>query len=214
MCHHFGVPIEDDSRINDTVLDIINATNYENTVVMNLPFGFYRLRRAFLSDDSHFWISSILSHTLKYKNISTTGWDRYSEMIGNTSPPQGFDGKLLIGATKKTEYTMPRSILVNEQKAYETATLIEYTDNHFIIRMETTTPNVPYGNHFVSLTQIILRRVGNNQVEMISSVEAKFHKTPPMIVAAQIRRGMRSGVMRMFEQIGEFICSCSKEIDE
>lgn len=104
---------------------------------------------------------------------------------------------------------MPKTSLLKEQKAYETATLVEYSDNHFTLRMETTTPNVPYGSNFVSLTQIILRRVGLNQVEMISSVEAKFHKKISMIISAQIRRGMISGVMRMFEKIGDYICSCS-----
>lgn len=72
MCHLMSPKIEADNQFNYSLPDIL-ATNFENTIIMTLPFGFYRLRKSFLSDDSDFWMSSILSKTLHYKNISTTG---------------------------------------------------------------------------------------------------------------------------------------------
>jgi hypothetical protein len=38
----------------------------DNEIVIDLPVGFFRLRRAFLSSTSSFWTRSILQETLKY----------------------------------------------------------------------------------------------------------------------------------------------------
>jgi len=88
---------------------------------------------------------------------------------------------------------------------YATFELTRYDDYCLVIKEKTLTPEVPYGNTFISWTQYALVNSGRNSCRLVCSVEAEFPQGPPM-VARQIKSGMRTGTAEKFVALGEAIC--------
>ena len=105
---------------------------------------------------------------------------------------------------------MPKSAFVKANTCYDKTTISEYNDYYFVIKSETRTPEVPYGNTFVTHTQIAIMDKGNDRCHMTCSVEAEFPNGPPM-VGRQIKSGMRAGTAESFILLGETICRYADE---
>jgi hypothetical protein len=209
LCHLIGPKVSKDDLKHSLPADLVKPKNLEHSMTMNLPVGYYRLRRAFLADDDDFWNNRVLNRTLQYKNISSKGWDRHQNVIGTPSLPGHIKPQDIIGATKKTEYLMPKTALVKANMAYETATITEYNDSCFAIEMFTTNPDVPFGKKFIAHTKIIVYNTGENTCYMECSVQTEFPNGPPMGLAWKIKGAMKSGSMEVFEKIGSSIINCA-----
>ena len=103
---------------------------------------------------------------------------------------------------------MPKTGLVKENMAYETAVISEYNEHCFAIEMHTNNPDVPFGKKFVAHTKIAVYNTGQNTCRMECSVETEFPSGQPM-VARQIKAAMKSGSFEVFEKIGSAIIECS-----
>eukprot|EP00553_Chaetoceros_curvisetus_P009651 CAMPEP_0204634876 /NCGR_PEP_ID=MMETSP0717-20131115/30273_1 /ASSEMBLY_ACC=CAM_ASM_000666 /TAXON_ID=230516 /ORGANISM="Chaetoceros curvisetus" /LENGTH=305 /DNA_ID=CAMNT_0051653449 /DNA_START=60 /DNA_END=974 /DNA_ORIENTATION=- len=209
LCGLLGptVPIDDNDIDPERFLTL--PENLRDKVIIDLPVGYHRTRRAFLTSSSNFWTDSILIKALGYDDVNCTGWDRHDEIIGLPDHPDGVNMKEFIGATKTTSYVMPAGKLVGSSVATETTTLSDYTDDFFVIQMKTSTPGVPFGKKFLAKTQIIVVNLGHNQCQMICSVEPEFPHGPPLGMKGQITKGMKAGTMEMFEKIGSHIKNCA-----
>lgn len=214
-CHLIGPTAKKDELSTmlsqDESLDL--PDNLKHSMVVDLPIGFYRLRRALLSSQSSFWTESVLKNTLSYTKITTTPWDRSDADIGQPDPPHHSHPAQFLGATRKTTYVMPASKLIPANMAFETATLAEYNDDFFSVQMSTSTPDVPFGKKFLARTQMVVVNLGKNACRMICSVETEFPDGPPFGVAGRIERGMRSGTLRMFDDISAHIRYCAVSDD-
>jgi len=213
LCNLIGpiVP-EDEEEIQSTIIidEKRLPSNLEFSKTIELPVGYLRLRRAFLSDKSQFWTDSILKVALGYEELKITGWyHHHKELIGHLDLPSDVNHKDLIGATRETSYLMPAGRLVPANVAHETCTLKEYNDDFFALCMSTRTPGVPFGERFIAETQIIVVRTGKNSCRMICSVEAEFPNGPPFGMKGQIKRAMKRGTINVFEKIGNHIKSCA-----
>lgn len=188
--------------------------NLHDSVVIQLPVGFYRLRRSFLSKESRFWTESILKIALHYQEVRTAGWEHTSIQesflhVGDPNPPRHVNPSDFVGAQRETSYLMPAGRLVGASTAYETATITAYDADFFALTMSTSTPGVPFGKRFSAKTQIVVVNTGDNSCELICSVEPEFPNGPPMGMKGQIQRGMKRGTIDMFEKIGSHIRNCA-----
>jgi hypothetical protein len=208
MCRLLGPEVAEDSRKHILPDDFVGPKSLENTIKLDLPIGYRRLRRALLSQENSFWKKSILNYALHYKNVASNGWDHHSDIIGLPSLPKNMNYKDIIGASRKTEYTMPKTTLVRENVAFEMATITEYNEHCFAIDMITSNPDVPFGKKFISHTKIVVYNKGENSSYMECSVEAEFPNGPPMGVAWQIKNAMKSGSIEKFKKIGDSILYC------
>lgn len=211
LCQLLGPKIVADDQKHCLPTDMKRPKNLENAMVMNLDVGYYRLRKAFLSDKNNdFWEKNVLSDTLKYKNIVSFGWDRHQDAIGLPSLPAIVNSNDIIGCTRKTEYLMPKTAVVKANKAFETTTITEYNDHCFAMEMKTNNPDVPFGKYFVAHTKIVVYNTGENTCKMHCSVETEFPQGPPPLgVGRQIKAAMKAGSFEVFEKIADAIIDCS-----
>lgn len=213
LCKLIGPIVQEDEEETRSTSTIDNKTlpsNLEFSKTIELPVGYLRLRKAFLSSKSQFWTDSILKNALGYEEVKCTEWEHHhNELIGRLDLPSNISHEDLIGATRETSYLMPAGRLVPANMAYESCTLKEYNDNFFTLCMSTRTPDVPFGKRFIAETKIIVVRTGKNSCQMICSVEAEFPNGPPLGMKGQIKRGMRRGTMDTFEKIGNHIKKCA-----
>ena len=132
-------------------------------------------------------------------------WDKYNEYIGLPENPEGIKNSDFIGVERNSVFTIPKSLMIKANKAYENTTIIEYNDYCFAIKKVTTNPDVPFGSTFECHTLMVFTNLGMNSCRLVGSVEAKFLGRPPMI-AWKIKNGMYSGVTDFFVAKGEVIC--------
>jgi len=204
-------------------------TNLPNVVFQTkLPVEFRTLRELLLdSNKSQFRINDILKHELNYKNISVSEWDHHNDVIGRINNHNllhhhhhPIESDILqhqyIGATRQTNYQIPKSSLIEASMAYETAVITEYNDGCFAIRSTTFTPTVPFGERFVSITQIVVTRmVGKERgedesdiSEMIVSVDVQYPKGKPMaLISNRIKNGVIQGAKDVYEKTTAVILS-------
>lgn len=209
LCGLLGPPVPIDDNGIDPERFLTLPDNLHDTVIIDLPVGYHRIRRAFLTSSSNFWTDSILIKALGYDEVNCTGWDRHNATIGLPDLPNSVDVKEYIGATKTTTYVMPAGKLVGSSVATERTTLSDYTDDFFVIKMKTYTPGVPFGKKFLAKTQITVVNLGHNQCQMICSVEPEFPHGPPLGMKGQITKGMKVGTMETFDKIGAHIKNCA-----
>ena len=166
------------------------------------------------SDFVHF----VSQHQFFETSVSTEGWDKHQETIGLPTLPPNISEKDIIGATRKTTYTMPKTKFVKANKAYETATITSYNDHYFAIDMYTNNPDVPYGKTFIAHTKVVVYNNGSNSSHMACSVETMFPNGPPKGIGGwPIKNAMKNGSMEVFEKIGSSIRSfaeCENEWDQ
>lgn len=170
----------------------------------DLPVGFLRLRWALLHASSSFFKDAFLAD-LKYDKIEIGQWSANENDIGLPKPPDGVDESSFLGHTLEYSYLMPKSAFVKANMCYATIEIIHYDNYCLVIKEKTLTPEVPYGNTFVSWTQYSIVNTGKSTCRMVCSVEAEFPNGQPM-VARQIKSGMRSGTAEKFVSLGEIIC--------
>jgi hypothetical protein len=101
---------------------------------VELPVGFRRLRWALLSDESTFVSEAIFKTEIKYENITIQPWERHSEFIGKVVLPESVKPEAFVGVGKEQQYLMPKSAFVAANMAYETQTIVAYSDNCFCIK--------------------------------------------------------------------------------
>jgi len=209
--------------------------NLPNVVLrINLRVAFRTLRELLLdSNKSQFRIDDILKHELHYKNISISEWDHHNDAIGrinNHNPLHHHHHHLIkydhlqqkqyIGAIRQTNYQMPKTTLVEASMAYETAVITEYNDDCFAIRLTTFTPTVPFGDRFVSITQIVVKKTvvaegGEEEdsdesdiCEMVVSVDVQYPKGKPMsLISNRIKNGVIQGAKDVYEKTSAVILS-------
>lgn len=209
LCNLLGPSVPGDETIS-TANNSNLPPSLEDSITIDLPVGFLRTRRAFLSNKSKFWTDSILKKALNYDEVKSSGWvHAHQHFIGDPHLPPHLDVSDLIGASKETTYRMPASRLVSASMAFETSTLIAYTDDFFAISISTSTPEVPFGRKFLARTQIVVINTGNNSCRMICSVEPEFPNGPPLGMKWQIQKGMKKGTLEMFAKIGSHIKNCA-----
>lgn len=209
LCHLLGAEVSQDKLQHILPKNLAKPRNLEHSVTINLPVGYFRLRRAFLSQDNDFWDNRVLNRALKYKNVTSKGWDRFQDVIGSPSLPKNVKPEDILGATKKTEYLMPKTTFVKANMAYETTEITEYNDDCFAIDMYTTNPEVPFGKKFIAHTKIVVYNTGENTCRMECSVQTEFPDGPPMGVSWKIKSAMKEGSMEVFEKIGSSIKNCA-----
>lgn len=211
LCKLLGPIVPSDERLVNSERRLELPDNLHDSIVIDLPVGYHRTRRAFLTSSSTFWTDAILKHALGYDKINCTGWDRHDETIG--LPDEDLPGHInvqeFIGVSRTTSYVMPARKLVGKSAATETATLLSYSEDFFAIEMKTSTPDVPFGKKFLARTQITVVNLGNNKCQMICSVQPEFPNGPPLGMKGQITKGMKSGTMETFEKIGSHIKNCA-----
>lgn len=208
ICHIFGAEVPQDKAMHVLPEDFVKPKNFENAMEFELSVGYYRLRRAFLSEDNSFWNHNLLQRVLRYENVTCSGWNRHKEVIGSPVLPSNITSKDIIGCTRKTEYLMPRTVFVKANMAYETATIVEYNEHCFAIEMSTSNPDVPFGKKFIAHTKIVVYNLGDNTCRMECSVETEFPKGPPMGLGKQIKNAMKAGSMEVFEKMCHSIQNC------
>jgi len=206
LCSLLGPEESRDTLLHVIPEDFFIPENLEHSLSIDLPVGFYRLRRAMLNYDTGFWNEQVLKNTLNYQNVKSSFWDIGSSL---TNLKENIDPTDLVGAIRKTEYLMPKTKLVRANMAYETATLTAYNDHCFAIDISTDTPEVPFGKTFVAHTKIVVLNTGENSCRMICSVQAEFPNGPPLGVGWQIKKGMKAGTMEVFQKIGMTIKNCA-----
>lgn len=209
MCHLLGPAVPQDNLKYTLPNDFVRPKNLQHFAKFEFPVGYFRLRRAVLSDDLDFWDKKVMDRTLQYKNVTSHGWDRHRDAIGSPSLPKHMKFTDIVGAKRKTEYIMPKTSLVRANMAYETATITEYNDHCFAIDMHTSNPDVPFGKRFIAHTKIVVYNTGENTCYMESSVETEFIDGPPMGVAWQIKGAMKAGSIEVFQKIGASINNCA-----
>jgi len=171
---------------------------------VDLPVGFLRLRWSLLSAESSFMKDAFFMD-LEYDKITMGTWSANENDIGRPKPPDGIDESTFVGATLEYSYLMPKSAFVSANMCYSTWEILQYDANSLVIKEKTLTPEVPYGNTFISWTQYSILNTGKNSCRMVCSVEAEFPNGQPM-VARQIKSGMRAGTAEKFVLLGETIC--------
>ncbi len=171
---------------------------------VDLPVGFLRLRWSLLSAESSFMKDAFFVD-LNYDKITMGTWSANENDIGQPKPPDGIDESTFVGATLEYSYLMPKSAFVSANMCYSTWEILQYDANSLVIKEKTLTPEVPYGNTFISWTQYSILNTGKNSCRMVCSVEAEFPNGQPM-VARQIKSGMRAGTAEKFVLLGETIC--------
>ena len=67
MCELLGPEVSKDNLIHVLPKDFVRPKNLEHTIKLEVPIGFLRLRRGFLSENNDFWDRRILNHSLQYK---------------------------------------------------------------------------------------------------------------------------------------------------
>jgi len=69
LCDLLGPSVREDEEMRNatSISHESLPSNLQDTTVFDLPVGFYRLRRAFLSSKSDFWTESVLNKALKYE---------------------------------------------------------------------------------------------------------------------------------------------------
>ena len=134
-----------------------------------------------------------------------SSWDIYNEHIGCVENPKGIKNSDFIGAERKCQYRVPKSVLVKANTAYENMTIVEYNDYCFAVKKVTTNPEVPFGKTFECHTLMVFTDLGCYNCRLVASVEARFKGNPPMI-AWKIKNSMYSGVTDFFIAKGEVIC--------
>lgn len=176
------------------------------TVNLVLPVGLNRLKCALLSDSSDFMEKEFYEEKLRYTEIKVGGWDKFNEYIGKHTLPEDVKEEDFIGAEKKHQVKMPKTMLVSANTAYGTTRLIAYNDYCFALKYVTKNPEVPYGKTFEAHTQRIFVNEGNYRCRMICSMQTVFPKSKP-IVAWKIKNGMFSGCSDSDVALGELVCA-------
>jgi len=179
---------------------------------MDLPVGFQRLRWALLSKESTF-TEDVVYAEAKYTEIVLKDWSKHDDVIGLPSESMPLDGPTeedIVGAEIEREYLMPKSTFVKANTVSQTTQIKNYNDSCVCIQLRTLTPEVPYGNTFVTWTQILITNTGHNSCHMVCSVEVEFPNGQPMI-SRQIISGARSGTASYFVLLSEAIIKYANE---
>lgn len=174
------------------------------TVDIELPVGFNRLKYVMLDSKSNFYPKQFLEDKLKNADAKFNAWDCFDDHIGCYNP-KDINEEDFIGATRKYQYLMPKSVFVSANTAHVTSTIIEYNDYCFGIKMITKNPEVPFGKKFEAHTQQIFVNRGNYRCKMVCSMEAVFPGSKPM-VAWKIKNAMFSGCLASDVAFGELVC--------
>lgn len=138
-------------------------------------------------------------------SLKVDPWNVHDDHIGKQNLPTDVDPAKFIGAERKCQYVMPKTMVVKANMAYETHSIIDYSDHAFAWKKVTRNPDVPFGKRFECHVQQVYINMGHNRVKMVASVEAKFIGKPPM-VAWKIKNAMYNGVTDFFVAKGQTIC--------
>jgi len=177
-----------------------------DTVDIVLPVGFNRLRCALLDKGSEFMEKNYYEERLQNTEIKVGGWDKLDDYIGKHDLPKDISEEEFIGAERKYQYKMPKTMLVGANTAYGNARIIEHNDYCFALKKVTTNPEVPYGKTFEAHTQWVFVNNGNYHCRMICSMETVFPEKKPMF-AWKIKNGMFSGCSDADVALGEMACA-------
>jgi len=204
-----AIPKDKDDAVEPDGFTPPPSLEYE-TLEMDLPVGFLRLRWAILHSPSKFRKDAVWLGAANFQNITQGEWSKYNDAIGLPELPEGITNNDIIGAEMQNSYLMPKSAFVNALMSYETGTITEYNDYCFCVKQQAQTPDAPYGKTFLAWTQYMFINTGNNSCRMVCSVEAEFPNGPPM-VGRQIKSAMRTGTTEQFVIFGEAVCKYADE---
>jgi len=178
------------------------------TIDIELPIGFFRVRHALCKSKSPFFEKEYHMNKMKEIEVKIEAWDRFDDHIGSNNLPKDIDEKDFIGAIRKSQFVMPKSMLVSANTAYQTSSIIEYNDYCFGFKTITKNPEVPFGSTFEAHTQLIFVNGGEYKTRMVCSMKPVFPGSKPL-VAWKIRNAMFTGCSDADVALGEVICEHS-----
>jgi len=164
--------------------DTLEFINFE----IDLPVGFQRLRWALLSQKSRFGADVVFAEANTTEIVILKGWTKYGDKIGEPNILE----EDIVGTEMEKSYLMPKSPFVKANRVSQLTQIKTYNDYCFCYQERNDTPEVPYGNTFVTWTQVRIVNTGHNTCRMVCSVEIEFPNGPPMI-SRMIVSGARSG---------------------
>ncbi len=178
---------------------------------VNVPAGYRRLRRAFLSADSPFVSVAVYHERCKYRKMKAIPWNKCGQSIGKIKLDKREKWSNFIGAEKTMQYICPGTDEVGPTHvAYERMELIEYNDFCFAVKSIVKTPDLPYGSEYETAFQILFIDKGINNCRLICSSE--------VVVTGmaldddwQVRNAMRHRATDYFFAVADAICMHSGE---
>ena len=185
---------------------------------LNIPVGYRRMRRTFLSTRSEFLKFAVYSERLGYENVEVLPWNKCGRSIGKEKLGKNEKWSNFVGATKTLQYIFPGSDEIGDSHvAYETMELIEYNDFCFAVKSILKTPDLPFGSEYETHIQTIIIDKGINNCRMICSSE--------VVVTGmeldddwQVRNAMRHRAAEFSFALGDAICKHAgngeKRVDE
>eukprot|EP00546_Thalassionema_frauenfeldii_P003437 CAMPEP_0178937842 /NCGR_PEP_ID=MMETSP0786-20121207/25993_1 /TAXON_ID=186022 /ORGANISM="Thalassionema frauenfeldii, Strain CCMP 1798" /LENGTH=214 /DNA_ID=CAMNT_0020616481 /DNA_START=704 /DNA_END=1345 /DNA_ORIENTATION=- len=116
------------------------------TFEIDLPVGFQRLRWAILSQKSRFFTDAFFAEANNTEIVILNGWNKHGEKIGEPNVEE----EDIVGAEMERSYLMPKSTFVKANRVTQSTHIKTYNDYCFCYQERTDTPEVPYGNTFVT----------------------------------------------------------------
>lgn len=134
------------------------------------------------------------------------GWNKHGDKIGEPNVKE----EDIVGAEMERSYLMPKSTFVKANRVTQSTHIKTYNDYCFCYQERTDTPEVPYGNTFVTWTQVMVVNTGHNTCRMVCSVEIEFPNGPPM-TSRMIVSGAKSGTAETFALLSRCIANYANE---
>eukprot|EP00123_Amoebidium_parasiticum_P017065 comp23695_c0_seq2/m.40698 comp23695_c0_seq2/g.40698 ORF comp23695_c0_seq2/g.40698 comp23695_c0_seq2/m.40698 type:complete len:531 (-) comp23695_c0_seq2:35-1627(-) len=160
------------------------------------PCSVTMLRRIIYSKESPF--------TAKLN--SKRGLTEYQATDWAVPPADGAAGGESQLAQRKTEYMMPPSSIVKATKAYETQRFTLHEAGGYVLDIETSTPDVPYGGCFTVKVRHVLTRIEAKKCRLQVSAQVVFSKSTMM--RGMIESGTQKGVSQTYSDYVEVLRSC------
>jgi hypothetical protein len=183
----------------------------KNTCVDScVPAGYKRVRRAILGHGSVFLDAFYQSQG--FTEVKVGPWQHegsstiditdvtWDSAIGDPD----FNGPLPGSVSRTIVYIMPKTAMVKANRVEQVWTLSGLSPRSFVLTQRTSTPEVPFGETFVSNTQYLCERRGANETWLGLSSEAEFLGKRPF-VAGQIEGGVKSGTTDFMEALADML---------
>lgn len=150
--------------------------------VVDHPFGCSakELNALIFKPDSEFWTewTSGTNSRRKLASLNISSWRREEEK-----------GAII---NRVMTYMTPPSSLVKSVLATETYTYARADSGGYVVEVSVATPDVPYGNTFLTQLQYRIAPIGENASRLVISWSAKFLQSTMM--RGMIENGMRNGI--------------------
>ncbi|CAM9605460.1 unnamed protein product, partial [Chrysoparadoxa australica] len=189
---------EDAEETDDPPVTLPEPLAFVHIDNTQLSIGYNRLVKALTDSSSK--LMAAFYEARGYTEVSITPWTR-----GGVEA----NGMELSGCSRQVEFLIPKSMMVPANHARESQKITTCCSTGLIMEWRTSTPELPFGSTFHTMTRLCLQRTGPNKCGLHVSAGVRYTGSRPF-AAKQIENGIQLGTKEAYELLLELITCAAR----